>query len=176
MMDSMISKQNSKVFLRAMEPEDLEFLYDIENDEQIWDVGTTNVPYSRNLLLDYITSSSGDIFADKQVRLMLENEDRVTIGIVDLVNFSPVHHRAELGIVIQKAYRHQGYASLALRKICEYSKNILHLHQIFAIVPENNKNCLKLMESFGFQANTMLKDWLFDGSRYCSAKVFQIFL
>ena len=34
------------VRLRAMEPEDLELLYTIENDTQLWCVGTANVPVS----------------------------------------------------------------------------------------------------------------------------------
>ena len=36
-----------KIFLRALEPEDLDFLYEMENDESLWEVGSTNVPYSR---------------------------------------------------------------------------------------------------------------------------------
>ena len=32
------------VKLRAMEPEDLDLLYQIENDSSIWHVGTNNVP------------------------------------------------------------------------------------------------------------------------------------
>ena len=33
------------VRLRAMEPEDLDALYRIENDRDVWDVGENNVPY-----------------------------------------------------------------------------------------------------------------------------------
>ena len=40
------------VRLRAMEPEDLDFLYAMENDKEVWDVGCTNVPYSRYVLHD----------------------------------------------------------------------------------------------------------------------------
>ena len=59
------------VRLRAMEPEDLELLYQIENEPELWQVGCTNVPYSRYLLRDFITRSTGDIYTDKQVRLCL---------------------------------------------------------------------------------------------------------
>lgn len=166
----------SFVRLRALEPEDLDFLYGIENDERIWDVGVTNVPYSKNLLLDYITTQSGDIFVDKQVRLMVENEASKTIGIVDLINFSPAHRRVELGIVIENTYRGRGYASAAIAKVIDYCRKILHLHQIYAIVPENNEKCMKLLESAGFQEGSVLGDWLFDGESYRSAYFFQIFL
>lgn len=93
--------EKPQVKLRALEPEDLNFLYEIENDEMIWNVGLTNVPYSKNLLLDYIASSSGDIFSDKQVRMIIVNERGEDVGMVDLIDFSPAHQRAELGLVIK---------------------------------------------------------------------------
>ena len=60
--------------LRALELEDLDFLYQIENDDRLWELGVSNVPYSRRVLLDYITSASADIYVDNQVRLIVENE------------------------------------------------------------------------------------------------------
>ena len=44
--------ESNKVRLRAMEPEDLDLLYEIENDIETWHVGAGNVPYSRYLLHD----------------------------------------------------------------------------------------------------------------------------
>ena len=35
------------ISLRALEPEDLELIYRLENDPDIWRWGTTTVPYSR---------------------------------------------------------------------------------------------------------------------------------
>lgn len=163
------------VRLRAMEPEDLDFLYEVENDQRIWNVGLTNVPYSRNLLLDYIASSTGDIFADKQVRLMIENERGLTVGMVDLINFSPAHCRAELGIVIKNEFQGQGYGGASILKMMDYAKNIVHLHQIYSIVDENNKKCAEMLKRAGFQQVMRMKDWLFDGSEYHSAIFFQIF-
>lgn len=46
------------VRLRAIEPEDLELLYLIENDIQLWNVGASNVPYSRYVLHDYIANTA----------------------------------------------------------------------------------------------------------------------
>ena len=36
--------------LRALEPEDLDFLYIIENDSSLWKFGASNVPYSKYVL------------------------------------------------------------------------------------------------------------------------------
>jgi diamine N-acetyltransferase len=91
--------------LRALELEDLDFLYQIENDDRLWELGVSNVPYSRRVLLDYITSASADIYVDNQVRLIVENEQNEQVGILDLTDFDPRHHRAELGIVIKKEFQ-----------------------------------------------------------------------
>lgn len=62
------------VTLRAMEPEDLDALYRIENDRQLWNIGSTNVPYSRYALHNYIADAKNDIYIDGQIRMMIENE------------------------------------------------------------------------------------------------------
>ena len=100
--------EDKKIRLRALEPEDLDFLYEMENEESLWEMGCTNVPYSRQVLLDYITTATADIYTDKQVRLIVENEQQEAVGIIDLMNFDPRHQRAELGIVIKKEHQHQG--------------------------------------------------------------------
>lgn len=166
----------NKVRLRAMEPEDLDFLYELENDESLWNVGNTNVPYSRSLLLDYITSSRADIYADRQVRMVMENDAAEPVGFVDLVDFDPRHSRAELGIVVADRFRGQGYAFAALGKICDYARSVVGLHQIYAIVDKNNEICTGLLKTFGFQLDTELKGWLRRGSVYEDAYLFQYFL
>lgn len=45
---------SERVRLRAMEPEDLEVMYAMENDSQTWDVTNFTVPYSRFVLKQYI--------------------------------------------------------------------------------------------------------------------------
>ena len=103
-----------EIRLRALEPEDLDLLYRIENDMKLWNVGTTNVPYSRYTLHDYIATASNDIYVDRQVRMMVENLSGETVGIVDLVNFDPNNCRAEVGLIILNAFRRRGYGSSAL--------------------------------------------------------------
>ena len=39
-----------KMNLRALEPEDLEFLFEIENNESFWEVSHTQVPFSKYIL------------------------------------------------------------------------------------------------------------------------------
>lgn len=164
------------VCLRAMEPEDLDALYRIENDRDVWDVGENNVPYSRYILHDYIANASADIYADKQVRMVVENEEGLLVGVADVVNFCPSHARAEVSIVICREHRKKGYARAAIRQIMEYALRTLHLHQLYAVVREDNMPSLNLFSSLGFKSKMVLEDWLFDGKDYHNAVVMQFFL
>lgn len=159
--------------LRAMEPEDLELLYTVENDSSIWDMGPTTMPYSRDVLRQYILSTTGDIFIDKQVRLIVETADGTTVGIADINSFDAKHMRAEVGIVILPEYRNMGYATQAIQLLADYSLHTIHLHQLYAIVPSTNIASKKVFEKCGFHATIELKDWLFDGKKYKNALFLQ---
>ena len=63
---------DGQISLRSPEPEDLESMYAIENNPELWSVSSTTVPYSRYLLRQYIETSSADIFVDKQVRMVIQ--------------------------------------------------------------------------------------------------------
>lgn len=165
-----------KISLRALEMEDLDFLYEIENDRSLWGVGCTNVPYSRQMLIDYIASSSADIYVDRQVRFIVEDGRHQLVGMVDLTNFDPRHMRAELGIVIKQEARGKGYAQEAIRQILSYSKEILHLHQLYAVVAADNEKAIKMLSATGFESRNMLKEWLHAGKNYADAYLFQSFL
>jgi len=168
--------KQSLVRLRAIEPEDLDLLYQIENDRRLWNVGTTNVPYSRYTLHDYIATSADDAYADKQVRLIVETTDGETVGIADVVNFSPQHQRAEIGIVILDAHRRKGYATAAVAEMVDYAASVLHLHQLYAVIAKDNQAALSLFQQSGFSEGGVLRDWLSNGHQYADAVLMQIFL
>ena len=175
---------NAKVKLRAMEPEDLDLLYRIENDAELWAVGETNVPYSRYTLHDYIATSSDDIFADRQLRLIIEKDEvsayvssssPLTIGIADLINFDPRHRRAEVGIVIEQPHRNKGYAKAALEALHDYARRVIHLHQLYAVVSADNQPARQLFLSMGYRPTATLTDWILrSDNTYSDAVVMQL--
>ena len=82
--------------LRKIEPSDLPFLYQWENDASSWADGANHNPLSQQDLRDYLASTTGDIYKDGQLRLIIE--DGATLGCVDLFDFDPRNHRAALGM------------------------------------------------------------------------------
>jgi diamine N-acetyltransferase len=169
-----MNNNKANVRLRAIEPEDLDLLYRIENDMKLWNVGASNVPYSRYTLHDYIANAADDIYVDRQVRMMVENEEGEIVGIVDVVNFDPGNCRAEVGLIILDAYRRRGYGSSTLQQIADYALNVLHLHQLFAFVDMRNEGSMSLFEKMGFVAAAKIKDWLYDGREYRDATLMQL--
>ena len=107
---------------------------------------------------------------------MIENEEGEVVGIADVMNFDPRHLRAELGIVIERPYRRQGYATDALRQIAEYAKTVLHLHQLYAFIGCDNQPSVELFSKAGFTQGHELKDWLYDGQNYHAAIIVQYLL
>ena len=166
-------KELPYVKLRAMEPEDLDMLYRIENDEALWALGATNVPYSRFVLHEFMSSNTGDIYTDKQVRLMIEDEHGQVVGMADLMRFDPKNLRAEVGLIICKPYRRRGFARATIEKLHDYALHTLHLHQVYAVIAVRNEATRTLFREYGYVQSASLKEWLYDGQTYQDAVVLQ---
>ncbi|WP_277044610.1 GNAT family N-acetyltransferase [Prevotella multiformis] len=169
-------KHEAGVILRAMEPEDLDMLYHIENDRSLWNIASTNVPYSRYALHNYIADAKNDIYMDGQIRMMIENLAHEVVGVIDLVDFDPKHQRAELGIIIMKRFRRRGYAQAAISSLIEYARKVLHLRQIYAVVSVSNEVSQRCLASLGFIGDSVLKEWIYCDGHYQDARVMQFFV
>ena len=64
--------------LRKIEPKDLPFLYQWENDASVWADGSNHNPLSQQDLRTYIESTTGDIYKDGQLRLIIEKPSAVS--------------------------------------------------------------------------------------------------
>jgi len=153
--------KGKNIFLRALEPEDLDYLYEVENDESLWEVGNSLTPYSRYILEQYIANGYRDIFEVKQLRLVIcENKTGRTVGFVDLYDFDPEHRRTGIGIVIYPEQEHRrGFAFESLQLICNYAFNRLDCHQVYAGITADNEGSIALFEKAGFVKNGVKKQW-----------------
>ncbi|MFI3294275.1 MAG: GNAT family protein [Rikenellaceae bacterium] len=149
-----------KVFLRAVEPEDINSLYEWENDTDLWSVSGTTSPFSRYTLSLFIEAQRDDIFTSRQQRLMICcTESRVAVGALDIFEFDPLHQRAGVGIMIAPAFRRMGYAADALRAVERYAAEFMRVHQLWCNVEEDNKASLTLFESLGYTKIGVKRDW-----------------
>ena len=164
---------HSALHLRALEPTDLDFLFALENDQRLWTVSNTLVPFSKFTLKEYIAHAKDDIFTAKQQRFVISDAQNTTMGLVDLYDFDPIHHRAGVGIVIAAPHRGKGIGKEALSLIEEVAFQRLQLHQLYAGVGEDNPASLALFKAAGYEQCGLKKDWNYYNNDYHNEVVFQ---
>lgn len=163
------------IYLRALEPEDLDFVYAIENDETIWELSNTQAPYSKHILRQYLQNAHQDIFEAKQLRLVISNYKEEALGLIDIFDFDFKHARAGIGILIKAPEnRTKGYGKEALKLLMDYSFTHLGLHQLYCNISEDNDASLKLFASIGFKTIGLKKDWNLVSGTYKNEYLLQI--
>jgi len=172
----MITLKGNNIYLRALEPEDLEFIYKIENDENIWEVSNTQTPYSKFLIRQYLENDHQDIYEAKQLRLAIcKNNSNEAIGLIDLFDFDPKNKRAGIGVIIQnETDRNNGFGKEALSLLIDYSFLQLQLHQLFANIDTQNEPSISLFTTFGFEKIGVKKDWNFNKKSFQDEALFQL--
>jgi diamine N-acetyltransferase len=156
----MLTLQGELVFLRALEPEDLDLLFEVENNEEFWEVSATSVPFSRYVLKQYLENSHRDIYDVKQLRLVICDNTSKAVGFIDIFDFDPKNRRAALGIlIINRKNRKKGYGTQALELVCKYCFTHLGLHQVYVNVGSDNTSSRLLFEKAGFSLTARKKDW-----------------
>lgn len=163
------------IFLRALEPEDLDILHLWENDTDLWTIGNSIAPFSRKQLWDYIENYNSDIYSSRQLRLMITmTSSGEAIGTIDFYDFDPFNHRSGIGILIDKKHQHKGYGRRSLKLASDYAGNFLGLHQFYAIIPCDNTNSLSLFNKCGYKTTGQLTDWLRIGNTFRDAVIMQL--
>ena len=163
-----------RIILRAPEPSDLDCMYRWENDTDLWTYGSNHTPLSRQLLYDYINSYDGDIYRARQLRLMIVlKESGLPIGTLDLTDFDPRNHRAEVGILIDAEHTRQRYASESLSLLDSYAHECLGIHQLWCIVATDNLPARSLFTSAGYKSTGRLESWLCRNRSYSDAYIMQ---
>ncbi len=144
--------KNDTIYLRALEGEDVPFLYAMENDASIWEAGSNIQPFSAHALRDYVASQQSDIYADKQLRLVicLANGNK-TVGMVDLYDFSPRHLHAWVAIMVAREHQGRGVARMALDLLADYAFHFLHIRVLMSMVAEDNEPSIKLFGAAGYR-------------------------
>ncbi len=166
--------QGDTVLLRAVEPEDLDFLYLCDNDASVWHDGATVAPYSRALLHEYIHQYTADIYRDRQLRLVITlAQTGERIGIADLYDYEPRHNRAGVGIYIIPAMRRHHLGCDALSALCRYAFRFLHLHQLYAMTRVDNAASRALFARCGFVQIATLPQWVYGEQGYTDVAMLQ---
>lgn len=151
--------------LRKIEPSDLPFLYQWENDATMWADSDTHNPLSRHDLHQYIENTTGDIYRDGQLRLIIEESQLSTkvIGCIDLFDFDARNRKAAIGMYIAPEARGKGVGKQAVQQLLDYAFDFLHLRIVYAIISVHNIACSHIYEQMGFTPSSPLANWTLEG-------------
>ena len=170
---------SATVRLRPMEASDLPLIYQLENDTRLWNTAANTQPLSRGTIEKFINASTGDIYKDGQLRMIIEKRESECkcegkdVGAIDLIDFSPRHLRAEIGIGLLPEYQSQRLGTEALRLMEQYASQALFVHQLYAYVDPTNEISLRLFTSAGYQRVGTLQDWQKTPEAYQHILLFQ---
>jgi len=164
---------HKNIRLRALEPTDLDWLFSIENNESFWEVSSTTQPFSKSLLARYIENANQDFYSAKQLRLVILYKEK-PVGLLDLFEYEPQHHRAGLGILILPEFESKGIATTAVEIAINYSFTILQLHQLFVNISEDNVKSISLFEKLNFQLIGTKKEWVYVNGTYKNELLLQL--
>jgi len=161
------------ISLRIAEPEDAQQIYAWENDRSLWRVSETSNPISLFQIEQFLLGNS-DLVTNRQLRLMIElkGTDR-PIGCIDLFEYDPINGHIGIGILVENAYRHQGYAKKAISLCVDYLMNNVMVHQVHCLIDEQNTVSQHLFETLGFKPCGRRKEWIKTPQGYIDAVFYQ---
>lgn len=188
--------KGEKVTLREMRADDRDLIHNWENRAELDYLGDEHEPLSTEQIADFIERSSGDIYTDGQLRLMIDLNDfpslrgkndrsnlpegdcraalAMTIGCIDLFEFDQHNQRAGVGILIaENENRKNGYAKEALNLLTNYCFEVLNLRQLYCHIPVDNETSLRLFSTCGFEETGRCRDWVKKGNAFIDAVFMQ---
>ena len=158
--------------LRALEPNDLELIYEVENDKSLWVYSNTASPFSRHTLKKFIENSHLDIIEHKQLRLVITHDEK-SYGFIDLYDYDFINRRVGVGIIIFKKYRSKGIGLSSLQLTENYLLEHVPIHQVYANISSTNKESISLFEKSKYVNVGLKKDWIFYNNKFNDEFLFQ---
>lgn len=165
--------RDSDLILRAVEPEDAEFMWEVEGDSLQWIFNCMAAPFSRSNLANYAATYEADPFLAEQIRFIITSMDDTRIGIIDLYEISAQHRNAYVGIYILPALRNKGYGKKALDILADYASRLLNLRNLGARITDGNPGSLDLFLKAGYTWAGTLNNWILTGDITRSLHILQ---
>lgn len=156
----------SRVYLRALEPDDYKISVNWRNDDTITNrLGGGKYFVSNEIERQWVLNA---INQNKEVRLAICTiDDNLYIGNIYLTGIDYVNRKATSHILIgNHDYWNGGYGTEAMHLLLDYAFNHKNLRRIEAIVLEDNIGSCKMHEKLGFKREGLLRESVYKGGCY----------
>jgi len=159
--------RGERLYLRAIERDDLERCHDWMNDEELRSTLAQRYPMSLSREADWIERASrGQDPSHLTLAICLFEGDR-HIGNCGLEAIDRDNAVATFGIFIgERDCRGKGLGEEATRTLCRYGFDEMNLHKIRLDVHAGNAAALRTYERVGFRKEGLLREEAYRGGRY----------
>ena len=149
----------TEIRLRAVEPEDVDFMLECEADGEASKWTDYRAPMSRTQLMTYALTYDADPFGAGQLRLIAETPEGDRVGIADLYDISERDGRAFIGVTIHPDKRRLGLGANTLDAVQSFANSRMGLRQLCAKVSVKNLAATELFAKAGYEQLCILPDW-----------------
>jgi RimJ/RimL family protein N-acetyltransferase len=159
--------KGKKTFLRSISRDDLERLWQFNNDVEVELAGGGDPPIPQSLSRLYAEydneSSKGGRDGSK---FAIEAEGKC-IGQCALFNFNETSQTCELGITIgDKAYWGHGYGRDALQCLLDYAFRLRNIRRVYLSVNGNNQRAIRAYKACGFIEEGRLRAHVWNDGKF----------
>ncbi|WP_395827676.1 spermidine N1-acetyltransferase [Collimonas sp.] len=152
--------------LRPLERNDLHFVHQLNNNSHIMRYWFEE-PYEA--YVELVQLYDQHVHDQSERRFILESDDGDMVGLVELVEITHIHRRAEFQIIVAPAAQGRGYAERATRLAIEYAFCVLNLYKLYLYVDKENHKAIHIYQKCGFVLESELKSEFFVNGVYRDA-------
>jgi RimJ/RimL family protein N-acetyltransferase len=159
--------ETERLALTALMPADTDEIRAIMDDQLVSDnTLTLQYPYTRDHAIAFIERIRSGIESGTEVCFSIRLRDSKTLVGTIGQTLTTIHQRAELGYIVGKDFRGNGYATEACRGFLGYSFGVLGLHKVTAAWYTDNPASGRILEKLGFANEGIVREHFFRGGRW----------
>lgn len=164
--------KGEKVLLRAIEKEDMEFLREMINDEEMEkNVVGWSFPVSKYEQEKWFESQ---MLNKNNLRFIIELEGK-RIGLATITNIDWKNRKACHGIKLYgEDIKRKGLGTDAVVTIMKYAFEELQINKLYSTILEYNEASLRLFEKCGWEREGILKESVYKNNKYVNEIVIGI--
>jgi ribosomal-protein-alanine N-acetyltransferase len=96
------------------------------------------------------------------------------IGDIGFNNYSPEHHKAEIGYRLMKEYWNRGIITECIRTLVKYGFEKLNYNRIEALLDTRNRGCRRVLEKNQFVYEGTLRQYEFEHGEYIDMEIWSL--
>jgi diamine N-acetyltransferase len=152
--------------LHALERDDLKFVHDLNNNRGIMAYWFEE-PYESFVELEELYLKHIHDLSERRFIAWTSGGER--IGLVELVEITYIHRRAEFQVIVAPEKQGAGFGQTLTRLALDYAFRVLNLNKLYLSVSTANAPAIAIYEKCGFKREGQMVQEFFVNGRYQDA-------